>query len=172
VTAVADRVLVTDKSIWPAITALTSCLCQQIDLRGLPPVCICTPLPGEVLATDYVTEDAGMAWVRLESAWPSTAFPNQAVGSSSCKAPLAFALEIGIAYCAPMPASDGTPPDLASQFESVELQMAAMAAMRAAIECCMPASTADYAIGMYSPMGPEGGVVGGTWSMFLAEGAI
>jgi hypothetical protein len=172
VTVVDEPVLVTDRSIWPAITALTSCLCQTLEARGLPPVCICTPLPGEQIATDYVTESAGMAWVRLEAAWPSTAFPNQAVGSSSCKAPLAFAIEIGLAYCAPMSESDGTPPDLASQFEAVELQLAAMAAMRAAIECCMPANTADYAIGQYTPMGPEGGVVGGSWSIFVAEGAI
>lgn len=171
-TAVAAQALVTDRSIWPAITSLTSCLCLTLEAHGLPPVCICTPLPGEQMATDYVTESAGMAWVRLESAWPSTAFPNQASSSTSCKAPLAFAIEIGVAYCAPMPDNDGTPPDMAANFEAVEVQLAAMSAMHAAVLCCFPSTSADVAIGQYTPMGPEGGVVGGTWSIIVAEGAV
>lgn len=166
-----DRVLVTDRSIWPAITALTSCLCQTLETRGLPPVCICTPMPGEELATDYVTEDAGMAWVRLVSAYPSVSFPNAAV-NASCASPLAFELEVGVAYCAPMPENDGTPPGMSAQFDAVEVQMAAMDAMTAALLCCFPGNRVDVVLNQYTPMGPQGGVVGGTWSLYVAQGVV
>jgi hypothetical protein len=172
VTALAVPVLVDDKSIWPAITSLVSCLCEQVITSGLPPVCICTPLPGETLATDYVSEEAGMAWVRLESAWPSTSFPNPSA-SAACNAPLAFGLEVGLAYCAPTLQEDGTPPAFAEQFNTTRVQLAAMAAIRRAVICCFPATRAqDVILGLYVPMGPEGGVVGGSWSISVAEGAI
>jgi hypothetical protein len=171
VTVVDEQVLVTDKSIWPALTSLTSCLCAEVERRGLPPVCICSPMPGEDLATDYVTESAGMAWVRLEAAWPSTAFP-QPAGTAGCRQPLAFGVEIGLAYCAPMPDQDGTPPGLTAQFEATEVQLAAMSAIRAAVQCCFPGNAKDVVLGQYTPMGPAGGVVGGSWSIFVAEGAI
>lgn len=166
-----DQVLVLDKSIWPAITSLTSCLCQTLVDRGLPPVCICTPFPGEDITTEYVTEDAGMAWVRLVSAYPSTAFPSPAA-DATCAAPLGFEVEIGVAYCAPIGSSDGSPPTFADHFESAELQLAAMSAMRVAMQCCFPGHRMDVVLGQYTPTGPQGGVVGGVWSLFVAEGAV
>lgn len=170
-TVVAERVLVEDKAIWPSITSLLGCLCEEVIRSGLPPVCICTPLPGEEIATDYVSEDAGMAWVRLESAWPSTSFPNPS--AASCSAPIAYGLEVGLAYCAPTLEEDGSPPPFGAQFDTTRVQIAAMAAMRRAILCCFPAARAqDVVLGLYVPMGPAGGVVGGTWSISVAEGAI
>lgn len=160
-----------DKAIWPSIASITSCLCQQIVTDGLPPVCICSPMPGDAIATDYVSEDAGMAWVRLESGWPSTSFPVPS-GLASCDAPLAFNLEVGLAYCAPIFDSDGTPPNLVEMFESTRLQMAGMATIRRAILCCFPGKSQDVVLGTYQPIGPEGGVVGGFWSISVAEGAI
>lgn len=164
--------MVDDKSIWPAIASLTGCLCEEVIRSGLPPVCICTPLPGETIATDYVSEDAGMAWVRLQSAWPSTSFPNPS-GSATCTAPIAYGLELGLAYCAPTLEDDGAPPGFSAQFDATRVQLAAMAAIRRAIICCFPtARAADVVLGLYVPMGPEGGVVGGSWAISVAEGAI
>lgn len=168
---ITDGLLVADKSIWPTITSLASCLCQTLVDRGLPPVCICTPFPGEDIATDYVTEDAGMAWVRLVSAYPSTAFPSPNA-EATCTSPLAFEIELGVAYCAPIGDSDGSAPTFADQFESVETQLAAMAAMRVAMQCCFPGNRIDVVLGQYTPMGPQGAVVGGVWSLFVAEGAV
>lgn len=165
-------VMVEDASIWPAMTALISCLCSQLQLDGLPPVCICSPMPGEAIATDYVSEDAGMAWVRLVQAWPSTSFPAVDPGPG-CGAPLAFGLELGVAYCAPGPDEDGGPPDLVAQFEATRLQVAAMNTMRRAIACCFPnRRAADVVLATYAPMGPEGGVVGGAWTLTVAQGAL
>jgi hypothetical protein len=173
VTAILDPdQMVEDRTIWPAIASLTACLCRTVVDLGLPPVCICSPMPGEEIASDYVSEEAGMAWVRLESAWPSTNFPSPS-GAAACNAPLAFGIEVGLAYCAPGSSDDGEPPSMAAQFDAVRLQMAAMNAMRQAILCCFPTSRAsDVALGVYVPAGPQGGVVGGTWSISVAEGAV
>lgn len=171
-TAVAEPpVLVEDASVWPAITSLVSCLCRQLELDGLPPVCICSPLPGETYALDYVTEDAGMAWVRLEAAWPSTNFPNP-TQAARCDAALAFSLEVGVAYCAPILQDDGSPPDLAAQFEATRLQLAAMSSMRRAIRCCFPVSNLDVVLSGYAPLGPDGAAVGGVWTLWVAEGVV
>jgi hypothetical protein len=165
-------VMVDDRSIWPAVTALTNCLCTQIASDGLPPVCICSPMPGDSIATDYVSDDAGMAWVRVVLGWPSTSFPAQSQ-SAACSAPLAFQLEVGLVYCAPAVSSDGEPPDLPAQFDATRLQLAGMNTMRRALRCCFPGQRgADTVLGNYTPMGPMGGVVGGTWTVFVAEGAI
>lgn len=160
-----------DVAIWPALASLTSCLCQEIVASGLPEVYICTPLPGEQIAAEYVSEDAGMAWTRLVSAFPSTTFPAQAL--VGCFAPLAFEVELGVLYCAPEPGADGSPPDMAAQFDATRLQVAAMAAMRRALLCCFPTGNSkDLILGPYAPIGPDGGVVGGTWTVWVAEGAI
>jgi hypothetical protein len=163
--------MVEDRSLWPTIAALTACLCRQIVDDGLPVVCICSPMPGEIIATDYVTEDAGMAWVRMESGYPSTAFPAPS-GIAACDAPLAFGLELGIAYCAPMPDDEGNPPSMNEQFDATRLQLAGMNTIRRAILCCFPSKARDVVLGTYQPLGPEGGVVGGFWSISVAEGAI
>lgn len=164
--------MVEDRSIWPAVTALTNCLCTQLVTDALPPVCICSPMPGEQIAADYVTEEAGMAWVRVTTAWPSASFPN-ATAQASCAAPLAFGVELGVLYCAPGAAADGDPPGMSAQFDAVRLQLAAMNSIRRAVICCFPGRRAsDVVLGVYNPMGPEGGVVGGYWSISVAEGAL
>jgi hypothetical protein len=62
---------------------------------------------------------------------------------------------------------------MAAQFDAVRLQMAAMSAIRRAVLCCFPgARSQDVILGVYLPIGPQGGVVGGTWSISVAEGAI
>jgi hypothetical protein len=48
-----------------------------------------------------------------------------------------------------------------------------MAAMLRAIECCLGnASAKGVALGAYTPVGPEGAVVGGTWQVTVAEGVV
>lgn len=169
---VLDTDIRADTSIWPALSALTACLCQTLADDNMPPVCICSPMPGDTIDASYVSEDAGMAWVRLENAYPSTSFPVQDP-TAACVAPLGFALEMGVLYCSPAPGPDGSPPDMPSQYDATRLQLAVMSSMRRALLCCFPAgSPKDLVLGAYTPMGPDGGVVGGAWTLYLAEGAI
>lgn len=167
----AERELVTDRWVWPTMTRLAECLCTEIVDAGLPPTCFCGILPGEQIDASYVTSSEGMAWVRLAGGFPYNVFPNATLNGTTCAMPLAFELEVGAMWCAPV-ASDarGNPPSMTDQFAAAEIQVAAMAAMHRAILCCMPAERATAALGQYAPAGPEGGVVGGTWTVVVAGG--
>lgn len=167
--------VVEDRIAWPVLIQLADCLCTELVTAGLPPTCICAPFPGEAVATDYVNQDQGMAWVRLASMFPSSAFPAQDGTASGCLMPMAAQLEVGVLYCAPVTQgrSNRTPPGLSAMFDSTRLQMAAMAAMLRAIECCLGAANRkSVALGAYAPLGPDGGVVGGTWTVTVAEGVL
>ena len=164
--------LVEDKTAWPVMLKLTDCLCQELVASGLPPTCICAPFAGDGVATDYVSSTQGMAWVRLASMYPSSTFPAQDNAARGCLMPMAFQLEVGALYCAPVTEGrSNRPPSFGAMFDSTRLQMAAMSAMLRAIECCL-GSSKGVALGPYTPAGPEGGVVGGSWQVTVAEGAV
>lgn len=173
-TALAEKIpLAVDFSVWPTMTALAECLCTEILKAGLPPTCLCGVLPGEAIDASYVTDSEGMAWVRLAGAYPYNAFPNASLTGNPCVMPLAYQLEIGSLWCAPVARdSRGNPPTVDDQFATTEVQVAAMAAMHRAIVCCLPSERAQVALGQYTPSGPEGGVVGGVWSLVVAANVI
>lgn len=167
--AAADEIR-TDTYVWPTMLRLAECLCTEIVAANLPPTCFCGVLPGEIVDASYVTSREGMAWVRLVSAYPYTAFPAWDQTAATCASPLAFELEVGALWCAPVARdSRGNAPTLTAQFEAVEVQMAAMAAMHRAITCCMPTERGTAALGQYQPAGPEGGTVGGVWNVFVSQ---
>jgi hypothetical protein len=155
-----------DTTIWPAMVALSACVCEVLEERGLlPDDCFCGILPGSQVSYDYPN---GMAWVRLTNAFPSNNFPVQETTlRGSCTAPLAAELEIGMLHCAPMMSSTGIVPGVADQYEATRLQIATMAALRTAITCC----TDDFLLilGEYNPIGPEGGLVGGSWQVWIEQ---
>lgn len=170
---VVDTELRTDTLVWPTMTAIAECLCTELVASGLPPTCLCGVLPGEAIDASYVTSSEGMAWVRLANAFPYNAFPNASLSGNPCVMPLGFELEIGALWCAPVSRdSRGNPPRPEDQAATAEIQVAAMAAMHRAIVCCLPNERAQVAMGAYTPTGPEGGVVGGTWSLVVAENIL
>jgi len=166
--------LVEDRIAWPALVQLTDCLCAELVKSGLPPTCICSPMPGEAIAADYVSPTQGMAWVRVAGVYPTSAFPAQEQTAAGCLLPMAVSLEVGVLYCAPVTEGrSNNPPGLAQMFDSTRLQMAAMAAMLRAIECCLgSANRKGVSLGGYTPNGPGGGVVGGSWTVTVAEGVV
>lgn len=167
--AAATPDLRTDRSVWPTMTRLAECLCRELIESGLPPTCFCGVLPGEVADASYVTNTQGMAWVRLVGVYPYRLFPAADLTLANCAAPLAYELEVGALWCAPV-ARDarGNPPTLVAQFAATEIQVAAMAAMHRAIVCCMPRERGTASLGQYQPVGPEGATVGGVWALYVA----
>lgn len=150
-----------DDVIWPLMVQLSQCLCEEIEARGLlPGDCFCGILPGDQATWDYST---GMAWVRLVDAYPSTVFPTaNTTPRASCSANLVATLEVGLLQCAPQMGPDGSPPTQFAQGEAARLQIAGMRAMQQAIACCdLPIVT----LGSYTPVGPQGGLVGGSWNI-------
>ena len=153
---------VEDDAIWPIMVRLQQCLCETLQERGLmnEDGCFCGVLPGDNVAWDYGN---GMAWVRLVDAYPSTTFPApNTTPRGSCAAMLVGTLEVGLLQCAPTLRADGSLPTQAEQFEATRLQLAGMRAMHQAIACC---DINLIVLGNYTPQGPQGVMVGGTWQI-------
>lgn len=157
--------LIDDQGVWPTLITLRDCLCEEIVKSGLPEVCYCDVMPGALAPFDFA--DDGMAWVRVTQAFPSLQFPNQSLDARrSCASPLAYGIEVGIVRCAPKYDHAGNPPSAAEEFESTRIQLADMAAMRRAINCCL--GKRDAVLGIYTPIGPDEGGIGGTWTVNVA----
>lgn len=152
---------VEDEFIWPLMVKLSQCLCETLEERGLKPSkCFCGILPGDTPSWDY---SDGMAWVRLIDAYPSTTFPNpDTTARGSCSALLVATLEVGLLQCAPGLGAGGSLPTEVQNFDASRLQMAGMRAMHQAITCC---DLGLVVLGTYTPSGPQGNLVGGTWQL-------
>lgn len=155
-----------DTKVWPILEALKECLCTTLrEAELLPGNCFCGILPGSDVPFDYQN---GMAWVRLTDASPSTVFPAAAEYRRGCGSPLSFGVEVGALNCIPGLSATGTFPSAAVREEATRVQVATMMKMREAIVCCMPKELEIF-LGAYAPVGPEGSVVGGTWTASISE---
>lgn len=160
---------VEDAELWPILVSLQQCLCDEMNRAGVDSVeCFCGVLPGALVTHDFPD---GMAWVRLSQSYTSTNITDQARTLSNCALPIAGVIEIGIVRCAPSPGRSGTPPTVLQQFEATRLQMADMAIMRRAVVCCFGQSK-DFSAQLsgYTPFGPQGGLVGGSWTLYAGRG--
>ena len=159
-----------DQAIWPVVEAMSVCLCSTLNDAGLGDnLCFCGIFPGAQAYDQMGEGTAGQAWVRVVRIYPSNTFPQiEQNPRRSCGSDLAVELEIGVLRCAPMPTDAGRiPPTMSAQWDATRLQMADMAAMQRAVQCCY--SDSDLVmLGNYTPAGPTGGVVGGTWQVFVS----
>lgn len=147
---------------------LATCLCAQIITDGLPEPCFCGVVPGEAVAFDYAgsCDDAcGMAWVRLGSAYPSVTIGSPTAQPGNCSAAIGIDVEMGIVRCIEVGSADGSPPTPEQLNDAADLQVADLLAIWRAVACCRQSK--DWAIGQYTPFGPEGGLVGGVVTMAM-----
>jgi len=143
-----------------------------VDVRasGDDQLCAQALYPGEGAPLDYA-ECGGMLWVRLITAAPSTSFPSPNNSVDNCTATLAYQLEVGLMRPAPIPdevLGDFELPDdeehtaaAHRQMDDMELMYGAFAKVRRHIEMVL--------VGSYTPFGPAGGTVGGTWTLFVGN---
>ena len=151
---------VEDDAIWPLMVQMQQCLCETLTERGLMPGdCFCGILPGDSAIWDF---QSGAAYVRLVDVYPSTTFPAANTNpGTSCAAMLVATLEVGLTQCIPINA-DGSPLTQVQQMEVSRHQMAGMRAVQQAIACC---DIPLVVLGTYTPVGPQGGLVGGFWQI-------
>lgn len=144
------------------------------DADRLDDMCVLTVFPGNGVPIDYIgTDDScgSMAWVRHVGSTPTVRFPAADVSIDNCFSTLAHMVEIGIVRPAPIPESDGNdvelPDDMAQLNSALDLADDMML-MKDAV--ARASKTIDYVIlGGYTPTGPEGGAVGGTWTITIGE---
>jgi hypothetical protein len=160
--------LVEDQDLWPLLVELLNNLHTELGRTGADTVNTCILAPGQQVPWD---ETCGMGWVRLVSAFPSTVFPS-AEGSyrASCVATLVANVEVGVLRCAPnpeqLPGGELIMPSTAEQYAATRLQLSDMAAVRRAIQ---NARIDLKLLGAYSPVGPQGGYVGGSWAVSVGR---
>lgn len=161
--------------VWPRLLELLDCLCTRINDSALDPVCVCEAMPGMNVALDYALGGCsaggadGMAWVRLTSIYMTSNFPAQLQGTVRCdNAEVAFAFEMGIIRSMPLGDDEGNPPPLEMMLAATERQVSEAMLIANAILCCYDT---DVAMGTYTPIGPEGGAVGGRWTASSLVGA-
>lgn len=146
---------------------------QELEADGTrESLCEMMLLHGESLILDYGSESCGgMGWLRLVSANPTASFPN-AAQAGSCVSDLAFTAEMGIIRPAPLPETTFNKklvlPSADQQAAATSLALDDMAAMRRALKA-LEAEMENFVLGAYTPIGPQDGTTGGTWSFTVGE---
>lgn len=170
-----------DPDAYPVMIELAATTQNQLVKNGLPPIDKVTIQPGAVIVADYVGngKDCGEIIINLITAYPSNPFPQQTLTSTrsgkaaiGCGVVLAYQLAVSVLRCAPV--MTGTkqapiPPTMDVVLAATRLQMADMQATRTAICQALNNTGRDYQLGAYTPVGADGGVVGGTWALLVAE---
>lgn len=161
-----------------ALNVVFEALNQELAADGSKDsLCALTIYPGDGVPIDYAGIesddcDGGMAWVRLVSVNPTKSFPSADVNTTDCTYTLAYRLEISIMRRAPLdPETFGQDTDLptdADHYEATVRQMADMHLMHRAIQRAN-GDIDDLVPGDYTPIGPTGGALGGTWGLTVGE---
>ena len=155
-----------------ALVELRSCVGDALVEKGGGEVCWLGILPGldvplEFCSGECGSETCGMAWVRLSQTYPSTTFPDQDVAAGNCRKPIAHTIEVGVARCLPVMDTDGSFP-APEDFLDVTLSLTDdIEALRYAIACCF--GSTRHTLGAWTPFGPDGGCVGGTWTVTVTS---
>lgn len=137
-----------------------------------PGLCMAAVFPGEQVPADYGADSTckGQLFVRLATAHPSTRFPNPDVSLEACYSTLAYPLEVGLYRKAPvaktpmgarlvLPKADEHRNAARQQYKDLQAMHRAIQRLREDVE--------DLVIGTYLPVGPEGGLVGGLWTLTI-----
>jgi hypothetical protein len=164
--------LAEDNAIYDRLTALAACLCAQITdpINGVPDVCFCGIVPGESVPADYAgncNKKCGMAWVRLTSIYPANIVGAAIVEPGNCDYGIGMDVEMGILRCISVGSADGASPSPAELLAATQLQIADALVMQKALVCCDAIPPKDVILGVYQSIGPEGGLVGGSFPMSM-----
>lgn len=167
--------MVEESVIYPTIIRLASCLCTEIQNSELPEPCYCGPIVGDIVydfCSDCSTgKCGGQAWVRLVDAFPSSDFPSPMSSPMNCNAPIAYTLEVGIVRCKPVGTNSAVagykPPTMQQNVDALALQLADLAAMRRAMQCCLDEGDLTYYISNYVPSSPDGDCLGGAFTVTI-----
>jgi hypothetical protein len=128
--------------------------------HGITKPCIISPLPGALVAFDYC-EDGGMAWARLVTIEPVQDLDPFA----ACATMYDVTVEIGVLRCAPTLHEDGSLPSREEQIAASLLQNHDMGVLHKVFSCyAAPKAFEGPAIGIFQPVGPDGGCLGGVWT--------
>lgn len=154
------------------LAELLESLTAQIRAAGkADDYCAITVYPGTMIPFDFGPDTgcAGTAWVRLVTASPTVSFPSPDAGIDNCGYSLAYVVEMGMVGPAPIledHLGNFVLPTDVEQFDAAMRVADELAMMHRAIKA---ADIPLLVLGDYSPQGPEGGVLGGTWTLTIGD---
>lgn len=140
---------------------LADCLCNE-----LGDTCWCGIWPGDEVSWEgcQCDEGCGQGWVRLVGTFPYETFPVP-TPDISCRLPHAYAIEVGALRCMPVADTDGSVPSPETLAITAMIQYRDMNALYRALKCC---DVPQISVEAYTPVGPDGGCVGGGWTAYVS----
>lgn len=160
-----------DGLFWQLMEDLSACLCAEVSATNSGELCFCGVVAGEAIDAGLagVGRCSGAAWVRLDQVFPSTNFPDPDQ-KAECSTLLAATIEVGVIRNVIL-GNDRRNPTVDELVAVTRAQVADMSAMHRAITCCVTKSNIDfvYVLNDYQPYGPEGGIVGGMWTVTVQQ---
>jgi hypothetical protein len=156
--------------------SLLSCVESRLALYDAG-VCRSFVAPGNPPAWDACCEcgeGEGMAWVQIAEVFPTDNFPLPQSAAMRCvPAGQGVQLSIGILRCAAVLDDQGRAPSSERLTSDAAKVARDRAIVSEAIRCCYleDADPGTYVIGSWTPLGPNGGCVGGSTSLTLAATA-
>lgn len=158
---------VVDPVAQPILDALLLCLEQQVARVPHPPAAVCMRPGDQVTLMISRLENeccSGLAWVRLDSIYPSSEFPALDEGYVKCQLGWAVVVELGVARCAPI-GDENHIPTCDQWTEVVNDTTADAAALRRTLLCFRTIEDHRFTMhipGTWTGLPVEGGCVGGT----------
>ena len=123
--------------------------------------------PGATAAIDPSTCRTTL-WIRLVRAFPSASIPQQEVSPrGGCPSQMAYQIEVGLVRCyVPQQVLNARVTDVSAIAASAaacadDVDLLADAMVNADLE--------DFILGAYTPLGPEGNMVGGVWTAHFRQ---
>lgn len=154
---------------------LLAALVEEVRVRsdGGAGFCSITVAPGDQAIFDFGAESCGGAiWTRLSSANLTRSFPTMLDTMSNCAATAVYHAEIGILRPGAVPdttlGGEVIFPSDEELFLNSQDQLKDMQVMLEALQA-IGSDYDDFIIQNYIPIGPDGGVVGGTWAFIFGE---
>lgn len=155
-----------DVIAYPLLPGLVGAIDSEFQSSGIDKPAFLGILPGQLVAFDYCGGDecGGQTWVRLSSLYPSNNFP-ATDPTLNTWGTMAAVIEVGTVRCAPLPDRGDEFPTAEQYLDATREALADMAAMRRAICKYLSSIERDFILNPYVPVGPEGGCLGGIWTV-------
>lgn len=155
---------VDDTKIWPLLTELAAEQYVQSGEAGLPEPCFHGVVPGETLSFDYcqpctTAGKCGTYWVRLVS---MREIEGELGRRTVCAKQFEIDIEMGAIRCFQTVSAGGKAASPEQNEAAFRLQMAERQVIETVLRCGH--KEYDPLLAQYSPIGPLGGCVGGSWT--------
>lgn len=160
----------------PKALELLSCLEEALSTYEAE-VCRSFLAPGGPPAWDFCCDCGrgdGQAWVQIASLGPTQAFPATfQAGMRTLPQEFVLEMNIGILRCAAVLDDQGRPPSSNRLTQDALKVQRDRAIVAEAIRCCFleDADPGTFTVGSWTPLGPQGGCVGGQTNIRIAAPA-